>query len=157
MEGYGFYFYAEDFEGSDSEEEQGLNDKKTKIKPEFEGIFEKGMRSEGTMRYSNGDTFIGLFDREGLKTQGNIMYANGDEFAGDFEGGAKKRGTQTFKSGDEYSGEFVDGVFEGAGRIVYANGDVYCGEFLAGGKHGAGILTLVPIKNEQDGIEENKK
>ena len=67
MEGYGFYFYAEDFEGSDSEEEEGLKDKKTRIKPEYEGIFEKGMRSEGTMRYSNGDTYIGLFDREGLK------------------------------------------------------------------------------------------
>ena len=84
------------------------------------------------------------------------MYANGDEFAGDFVGGAKSRGTQTFKSGDEYSGEFVDGVFEGAGRMVYANGDVFCGEFLAGGKHGAGILTLAPIKKEQDGLEEEK-
>ena len=67
MEGYGFYYYAEDFEGSDSEEEESEKDKKKKIKPEYEGIFEKGMRSEGTMRYSNGDTYIGLFDREGLK------------------------------------------------------------------------------------------
>ena len=92
MHGYGFYFYAEDFEGSDSEDEETKGEKKPKPKPEYEGLFEKGMRSEGTMRYSNGDSFVGLFDREGLKINGNIMYANGDEFAGDFENGAKKRG-----------------------------------------------------------------
>ena len=51
-------------------------------------MFECGKRSEGTMRYANGDTYIGVFDLEGFKTNGNIIYANGDEFAGDFEQGS---------------------------------------------------------------------
>ena len=47
------------------------------------------MRSEGTMRYANGDTFVGVFDREGFKVNGSILYANGNEYAGDFEQGQR--------------------------------------------------------------------
>ena len=61
------------------------------------------MRSEGTMRYANGDAFVGTFDREGFKVNGSILYANGDEYAGDFEQGQRQTGIMTFKSGYEYS------------------------------------------------------
>ena len=82
MHGYGIYVYAEDFEDSDDDEEE---ESRKKRKAEYEGIFYEGMRQEGEMRYANGDTYIGEFDREGFKTNGNIFYYNGDEFAGDFE------------------------------------------------------------------------
>ena len=39
MHGYGIYVYVEDFEGSDSEEEEP-SERKQKRKPEYEGLFD---------------------------------------------------------------------------------------------------------------------
>ena len=39
MHGYGIYVYVEDFEGSDSEEEEP-SERKQKRKPEYKGLFD---------------------------------------------------------------------------------------------------------------------
>ena len=56
MEGFGIYSYAPE---EDSEEEDTEQAAKNSY---FEGVFEDGRRTKGTMYYSSGDVFDGIFD-----------------------------------------------------------------------------------------------
>lgn len=96
---------------------------------EFKGTYKNGKRSEGTLKYENGDTYFGTFDAEGMKECGVQKYANGDEYSGEFKNGGRFSGVMRFMTGESYSGDWKDGLFHGSGKIVYDNNLKYQGEF----------------------------
>lgn len=77
MQGFGIYVYAP---------EELEEDEPTPIRVQnvYEGNFDQGRRTEGTMFYSNGDDYVGSFDENGYKVTGVLTYFNGDSFSGDF-------------------------------------------------------------------------
>ena len=71
---------------------------------------------EGTMRYDNGDVYVGNWvngEREGY---GEMKYSNGDVYAGDWKDGVRYGdGTYIWKEGGEYTGEYKNDMRDGEG------------------------------------------
>ncbi|MBQ8235536.1 MAG: hypothetical protein IJZ37_02490 [Clostridia bacterium] len=74
-----------------------------------------------TIRYNNGDVYVGALD--GLQRSG--------------------KGMMTYASGDVYEGEFYADRLHGKGVFKYASGDSYEGTFSGGKKSGEGIYVWV--------------
>jgi hypothetical protein len=129
FDGYGTFVYAKS-QAEDDEESMGYS--------QFKGTYKDGKRVEGTLRYENGDVYVGTFDADGMKECGVQRFENGDEYSGEFKNGARFSGIMKFKSGEVYSGDWLDGLFHGSGKIIYENGLKYQGEFQCGNKHGQG-------------------
>ena len=87
---------------------------------------------EGTMIFTNGDVYQGMWQDGWREGQGRITYAEGNE-----AGLA------------EYDGEWVVGHREGYGKLVYSNGDVYEGEWRLDAQEGQGTMTF----SENDSVQ----
>lgn len=90
-----------------------------------------------TVRYNNGDMYVGPLKNE--KMNGN--------------------GTYVFADGSTYVGDFVDDYFQGRGKITYINGKMYTGGFYKDAFHGTGTLVvngLTYVGNFKDGVKEGK-
>ena len=87
---------------------------------------------EGTMIFTNGDVYQGMWQDGWREGQGRIIYAEGNE-----AGLA------------EYDGEWVVGHREGYGKLVYSNGDVYEGEWRLDAQEGQGTMTF----SENDSVQ----
>jgi hypothetical protein len=72
--------------------------------PQYEGDLEEdGLPTGlGTMKWPNGDKYVGTFLKGERHGQGKITYSNESEikeFDGEWENGNKLRGSQTYKNG----------------------------------------------------------
>eukprot|EP00984_Skeletonema_dohrnii_P002245 scaffold786_cov91-Skeletonema_dohrnii-CCMP3373.AAC.3 len=77
------------------------------------------MAMKKTIKYHNGDTYIGQVDSSGRKNgQGILRMANGDV----------------------YKGQFKDGMLHGEGKYTWAEGGEYDGEWSNNKEHGKGIF-----------------
>jgi hypothetical protein len=78
---------------------------------EYTGSFEDyECHGYGVAKYSDGDRFEGLFERDCL-TDGTMFYANGDKYQGQWKGNWLRKtkhgkGVFTWANGDRYEGEF---------------------------------------------------
>ena len=103
----------------------------------FEGRWKEGRKEQGTLKYENGDSYIGTFTEDGMKDCGVFSYSNGDEYSGAFLNGAREMGLCVYKStGNVYKGSYQDGLPHGSGELVTTEGDIYKGEFERGLKNG---------------------
>ena len=118
--------------------------------------FDLGRYGEGTIRYNNGDVYVGKVDvmivkyYDGKVVQqfnyedqkqselvpngnGKMEYKNGDQFEGIWKDGKPNgKGVMTYKNGDQFEGILKDGKPNGKGVMKKANGDKFEGEWKDG-------------------------
>jgi hypothetical protein len=99
------------------------------------GLFKGERVNEGTITYSNGDTYVGEFGTD--QTAKSLLPGAFDFILGLPHG----KGEYTFLDGSSYVGEMREGVFCGKGMYVDATGYVQEGMFEAGVLHGFGTHT----------------
>lgn len=91
----------------------------------YSGVFsEKAtLETDGTVNYSNGDSYIGDMSGGFRNGKGKLTFANGDVYEGDFVNNAiTGQGTFVFVTGDRYEGSVKDGKFDGSGTFTSADG-----------------------------------
>ena len=104
----------------------------------FIGKTEDGKPVSGTINYPDGNT------AELDAAANTIRYSNGDVYVGELSGVMRHgNGKMTFAAtGDVYEGQFYEDKLTGTGTFTYANGDVYSGALQDSLKQGFGIFTF---------------
>ncbi len=112
---------------------------------------------EKTIRYSNGDIYVGDISQIYRHGKGKMTYyATKDTFEGDYQYDKMTgSGTYTFRNGDKYVGTFVDSKKHGRGVFTWANGSVYDGSFEDDLISGFGIFTLGSDGSRYEGNFKN--
>lgn len=101
----------------------------------------------GTLRYPNGDVYLGEFNYGKPNGNGKIIYSSGDIYVGKFYEGKKHGiGDYTWADGNRYIGNFYQGNLEGQGAYYFfasrkVNPDKYVGEFRNNKFNGVGVYT----------------
>ena len=113
----------------------------------FIGKLQDNLRNgEGIMFYSNGDKYEGSWKNDKKEGKGKIESENGITYVGDFKNGNMEgEGKISYPKGkkyQEYKGNVKDGKPEGKGKIEFENGITYVGDFKNGILEGEGIMTL---------------
>jgi formylglycine-generating enzyme required for sulfatase activity len=118
----------------------------------YEGTWGNGELTKGTIRYRNGDQYIGEISNYKSQGQGTLTFRNGDIYFGRFEAGTPHGdGTYTYLSGDKLASRFWNGKPSGRGiwtlekndgqiSHVYPNGEGYVGNLKNGKQNGLGTL-----------------
>ncbi len=71
---------------------------------------------------------------------GTMKYANGETYIGYFKGGFRDGfGTYTWSNGTKYEGVWLADKMDGVGKIYFANGSYFIGEFRKGLQDGYGL------------------
>lgn len=111
----------------------------------------------GTLKRSNGDSYVGEFTNAVFQGEGTYLWANKKlRYKGQFrEGKLNGYGVLHAQNGI-YEGEFKSGLMHGTGLMVFYNGDKYSGEFSNSQMTGYGCYTLADetkmIGHFQDGV-----
>ncbi len=104
----------------------------------LEGMF----HGQGKYVWKEGGVFEGTFEY-GNPTYGTLTWAGGTSYTGTFKGWKMHgQGKYSWPSGDYYEGTFVDDVFTGYGEARWANGTRYVGNFQNWKMHGQGTCTF---------------
>jgi hypothetical protein len=119
---------------------------------------------EGTMTWSNGDTFEGVW-LDGCPLQGsfvskvhNLKYIGQFNAAGMFDtGDSLDESTLILNDFSSFAGGFRCGEYHGSGTLVSASGEVYTGEWLDGVRSGVGTLTDGDGARYSGEFKSNKK
>ena len=92
------------------------------------------IRSQGALSYDNGQiTNTGQVQNNSMNGQGTLTYSNGDTYTGQFASGLfSGQGTYTSASGWTYTGNFTSGQANGQGTLTTEDGTVYEGTFEKG-------------------------
>lgn len=109
----------------------------------YTGEMEAGIpNGEGTMRWDNGDVYVGGWSYGKFSGYGEYTLATGLVCKGEWKDGLMHgKGSLDYPSGAFYEGDFVNDQPHGKGKYVLANGDVYEGEFEGGRFCGKGKYT----------------
>ena len=99
--------------------------------------------SVATTKYSNGDSYVGKIDDNGLRNgKGKYTYANGDVYVGEYRNGRKNgKGIYEWVNGNVYDGDWLANKRHGKGKVTWANGNVYVGEYRNCLRNGKGKFT----------------
>ena len=91
----------------------------------------KGERhGKGTMKWANGDVYVGEFYQGSRQGAGTLHFADGSEYVGDWWNNYMHgSGTRRFLNGDVYVGDYRYSRREGSGRFYFTNGDLYYGNW----------------------------
>ena len=85
---------------------------------------------KGTMRWANGDVYVGEFYQGSRQGTGTLNFADGSEYVGDWWNNFMHgSGTRRFVNGDVYVGDYRYSRREGSGRFYFSNGDLYYGSW----------------------------
>ena len=85
---------------------------------------------KASIEYTDGSTYVGTCDTNGLTGIGKITFINGDFFEGTFLDGYRNgQGVYTWDSGDKYDGEWSSDQMTGTGIYTYSNGSYASGTF----------------------------
>lgn len=92
-------------------------------------------------KFSNGDTYTGMWLHNKPHGKGVYQRLNGDVYTGEFRDGYMQGvGSYKFQNGDVYTGGWDKGLTSGRGVIEYQNGNRYVGGWQQGLRHGKGKL-----------------
>ena len=110
----------------------------------YEGHYKSGRRDGyGTMRYTSGDLYAGMWRHGLMDGRGKYTWANGaGSYDGEWLAGKKSGfGNYSYSNGDVYSGAWAEDVPQGHGFMNFAaSGSVYSGNWSSGKISGHGIL-----------------
>jgi len=82
----------------------------------------------GTMVFSSGEKYEGVWNNGQMHGQGEFFWTNGDVYSGEFSFGARTGyGTYYWDSGDIYEGSFREGQLYGNGVMHYRDGSIFDG------------------------------
>ena len=139
----------------------------------YEGEFKDGLfHGIGKFYYSNGDIYVGSWEKDKKKGQGVFTSFDGNSYDGEWLNN-KEHGKGVFltNDGDRYEGSWIDGflngygnfnsidsnqysgnfkqnLFNGYGTFIWNDGDRYEGEWLDNKKYGQGVFySKLNIKN----------
>jgi len=101
-------------------------------KSQFTGLFENGLRKQGTLTYRSGDIYEGGFSDNKREGYGKYSYKTGEDFSGYYFKDQKVFGIYKFKSGNVYTGQFENNKFHGYGILAKADGSKIEGEWVNG-------------------------
>jgi hypothetical protein len=108
----------------------------------YRGEFQGGLRhGRGTQSYSDGDLYIGMWDRGRRHGFGSARFAlRGITYQGEWSRDhATGRGTLSALDGSwHYEGEVVNALPSGTGHMRYTDDSRYVGEYQEGVRHGRG-------------------
>ncbi len=108
----------------------------------YEGNWDHEKNSFGTMRYLNGNVYMGEWLREKANREGTMTYANKDVYIGNWKDNQRDGiGKMTFINGNVYKGYWKNDKRNGYGEMSYKNGNVYKGDWKDGLQHGMGKFT----------------
>lgn len=92
-------------------------------------------------KFSNGDSYTGMWLHNKPHGKGVYQRLNGDVYEGEFRNGYMQGvGTYKFRNGDVYTGGWNKGLTNGQGILQYQNGNRYVGGWQNGQRHGKGKL-----------------
>ena len=97
-------------------------------------VFMTNLPKQGVLKLDN-DAIIydGSLVRGKMNGQGTVTFSNGDTYTGEFSNGAfNGKGTYQAKAGWLYEGDFVNGQAEGKGKLTTEQEVVYEGDFKQG-------------------------
>ena len=112
---------------------------------------------EGRMEFSDGSIYVGNFDYDKINGTGTFYYVSGDKYTGEFLDGLKHgKGLYVWPSNsegafDSYEGEYYKDLRNGQGTYKWADGTVYTGEYVNDQKHGKGTITFANGENGENG------
>ncbi|CJO80209.1 MORN repeat-containing protein [Streptococcus pneumoniae] len=97
-------------------------------------VFLLNIPGKGVLKLDNGSlVYDGSLVRGKMNGQGTITFSNGDTYTGAFTNGAfNGKGTFQSKEGWVYEGDFVNGQAEGQGKLTTEQEVVYEGNFKQG-------------------------
>ena len=123
---------------------------------EYIGELRDGMpHGYGELCYKNGERFIGYF-KKGKRIEGLHIFGTGDYYEGEFKNDDMNGyGRYFFNSNTRYFGDFKNGRFHGDGMYYFANGDFYFGDFKNGRFHGDGMKYTYKNKSSEYGVWKN--
>ena len=107
---------------------------------------------------SQGNKYIGEWEKDKFNGKGRILSVNGDYYEGEVIKGLIEGNGVFYSSKDNYKyiGEFKENKFHGKGRIIYEKDNiVYEGEFKEGYKHGLGKLVFEDNSYYDGNFENN--
>jgi hypothetical protein len=113
----------------------------------YEGRFKvnpggRTVSGTGTMRWANGNVFVGTLVDSVETGRGKLVWANGQTYDGDWKDGKMHgRGEIRFPDGQVYKGDWQDGKMEGRGEILFPNGNKYVGSVVDGRPEGQGRMA----------------
>ena len=114
---------------------------------------EKNLHGKDTVKYSNGDIYIGKVISGQRQRKGKMFYADsnlfnpikhlqhreGDVYEGRWKNNLRNgQGKYTWATGEVYEGKWKDDQKHGKGTYTYSNGDTYIGRFRDDKPHGYG-------------------
>jgi hypothetical protein len=110
----------------------------------YEGMFrDDHPEGPGVMKLSSGEVRRGEFVHGQLHGKGSIEWSNGTRYEGELQGEKPHgRGRLEWAGGGHYEGDFAGGLQQGKGKLVHSNGDAYEGDFLASHPHGQGTYRF---------------
>ena len=109
-----------------------------------------GKIRSGTIFYEVGKASVDL----GGDGDYTLRFSNGDIYVGEMDGLQRSGfGKMTYKSGETYVGSFLNDKYHGEGVFTYAGGDVYTGSFTGGKKSGEGRYVWSSVDGKSASYE----
>lgn len=116
------------------------------------------LNGEGTMKFSNGDTYTGTFKDQKKIGYGIYTFNNGERYEGEFQGDFPNgKGIAYLANGNVYTGYFINNVPDGNGKMVFSNGNIYDGDWRKGVREGKGTMSYVDGSVYTGDWKANKK
>jgi hypothetical protein len=138
-----FYFNSSKAQCINGDCVNGFGEKIYPDKSRFLGNFENGTKKKGTYFYTNGDNYIGTFDKNQRVGIATYNFNNGELFVGSYVNDEKAYGKYTFTNGDIYTGTFKNNKPDGYGTIVYKDGSKWEGQWINGKRDWGASIEIV--------------
>jgi hypothetical protein len=93
--------------------------------------------------YFDDGTWTGEITNGKANGIGTMKFNNGDIYIGDaVENHIEGEGVFKYNNGDKYEGQFKNDIFDGQGKYTWSDGSYYDGEWSNGLKDGKGIIYI---------------
>ena len=101
---------------------------------------DKDKKENVTLKFNNGDKYIGEYLNNKKEGYGILFYNNGNKYKGEFKNDLKNgHGIFNYKNGEKYDGEYKNDLKDGRGIYYYINEEKFIGEYKEDKKNGHGI------------------
>jgi hypothetical protein len=124
----------------------------------LEATFAAGtVRGEATLRYPDGEVYVGPLTNGVPDGHGYFREPNGDQYEGDVRMGELTGVAEAlYVNGDNYKGEFKKGKLDGTGTMVFALGGRYEGGWKDGRPSGPGKIVYAGGTGREVAVQDGR-